>query len=159
MVERTELEILTRNMVAYDVLKAPLSSLHQKAGRKQKAAAKTAAQYIEAGDVADRVYVSIQETEQEKARTLRQGINTFKEAHPRYGAKLEGMISETRTQKNNIIQYGIEDGFKLGTQDYVRVMKDLGLSETAAHAMYGHLLEVSEKLGKASETGMREILL
>ncbi len=159
MVERTQLEIITRNLVAYDILKSPLSSLYQKAGRRQKKSAQEAAELVGNGEIADRVYASIEEAEQEKSRTLRQGINAFKEAHPRYGKLLEGMIAEKRIEKNQVLVYGLEDGFKLGSADYIRVMKDIGLSERAAHAMYSHLLEVSEQIGKADETGYREILL
>lgn len=159
MVERTQLEIITRNLVAYDILKSPLSSLYQKAGRRQKKSAQEAAELVGNGEIADRVYVSIEEAEQEKSRTLRQGIDAFKKAHPRYGKVLEGMIAEKRIEKNQVLVYGIEDGFRLGSADYIRVMKDIGLSERAAHSMYSHLLEVSEQLGKADETGYREILL
>lgn len=159
MVERTELETQVRNMVAYDVLRSPLSSLHQKTGRRHKKSAEQAVELIEEGYVAERVVVRVEETEAEKARTLRQGINAFKEMHPRYGAKLEGVIAEKRTERNNVLVYGLENGFKLGSADYIRVMKDLGLNEMAAHSMYPHLVEVSEQIGKAKETGLREILL
>ena len=157
--ERTELETMTRNLIAYDVLKSPLSSLYQKAGRQQKKTAQEAAELILQGSIAERVDVRIEQIEEEKARTMREGVGEFKKKYPQYGKILEGLIQEKRIEKNQALVYSLQNGFKLASADYIRVMKNLGLSETAAHAMYGHLLELSERLEKASETQPRQLLL
>ena len=159
MVNRSELEVVVRSMVAFDILSKPLTSLGQKADRrKDKLAAETAG-LLREGDTFERVVAYTERRDEEKARTLREGINAFKSEHPRYGEVLEGMIAEKRTKSNKYLVYGVQDGFKLGAEDYRRVMKDLGMTTMESDAMYTHLLDISDRLGKASENSLRNILL
>lgn len=159
MVERTDLELTVRNMVAYDILSKPLSSLGHKADRRRDKLAEEAAKLVRAGEDYERVIAYTETRDEEKARTLREGIEEFKKEHPRYGAILEGMIAEKRSKSNKYLVYGVADGFKLAAEDYRRVMRDLGMSTVQADAMYPHLLDISDKLGRAKETATRSILL
>ncbi len=159
MVFRDDLETNVRSMVAYDILSKPLSSLGQKAGRKEKKLAGETAGLLARMDPSDRVVAYTEVRNEERARTMREGINEFKEAHPRYGTVLEGMIQQKRFDKNNYLVFGVAEGFKLGVEDYRRVMKDLGMTTVEADAMYGHILNISERLKKAGENEQRSILL
>ena len=159
MVHRDDLEIAVRNMVAYDILSKPLSSLGQKAGRREKNLSGFVEDLLIRGQSCERVVAYVEPREEEKARTMREGIDAFKEEHPRYGKVLEGMIQETRVQKNNHLVFGIASGFQLGAADYRRVMTDLGMTTKEADSMYGHLLEISDRLGKAREHKLRSVLL
>ena len=159
MVSRTDLETNVRDMVAYDILSKPLSSLGQKAARRRDKLASETAKLLREGDDFERVVAYVKKTDEEKARTLREGIDAFTEAHPRYGGILEGMIQERRMHSNRHLYYAVNQGFNLGAAEYRGVMRDLGLSVIEADAMYPHLMQLSERLGKAGEQSLRSILL
>jgi hypothetical protein len=159
MVQRTELESTIRRMVALDILSKPLSSLGKKAERRRDKLASTAIGLLSEQEELERVFARTETIEQEKARTLREGIAMFKKKHPRYGSVLEGMIQEKRIKKDEHLVYGITEGFTLGVAEYRSVMQDLGLSPIEADGMYSHLLEISDRLGKANQYSERTILL
>ncbi len=157
MVQRSELETNIRRMVALDILSKPLSSLGQKACRRRDKLAEEASESLQ--EDLERVFAYKETTEIEKARTLREGITVFKIEHPKYGKVLEEMIQEKRIQKDTQLVYGITEGCSLGVGEYRSVMRDLGLSAIEADGMYTHLLEISHRLGSASEYAKRTILL
>ncbi len=160
MVYRTELETQIRNLVACDILSKPLSSLGQKTKRRRDGFAKEATQYITGDEEDERFFARVETREDEKAaRTIREGIEEFKSQYPQHGKILEGYIQEKRVESNTFLVYGVETGFKLGAADYRRVMKDIGLNTMQADAMWPHLQDLSDKLGKAKETSERSILL
>ena len=159
MVTRTELETTVREMVAYDILSKPLSSLGQKAGRRRDKLAQESAGLLRQGDEFERVIAYVEHRDEEKARTMRDGIESFKDAYPRYGKILEGMIQDKRVESNRYLVYGVAKGCTLGVGEYRNVMKDIGLNPLEADAMYPHLLQISERLGKAGEYELRNILL
>ncbi len=159
MVERTEIEKYIRNMVALDILSKPLSSLGGKAERRRDKNAKEISDLIKEKEYGERIFARIEKRDEEKARTLREGIDVFNKEYSKYGIILEGMIKETRIQSNKYLIYGVQKGYSLGSEDYIRVMKDLGFERETACAMYPHLKEVSAKMGKANELEERLILL
>lgn len=159
MAYRNELEKNVRSMVAYDILSKPLSSLGQKAGRRGSKLAKETAELLQGGMTADRVIARTEEVTEMKARTLREAIDEFKGEFPKYGEVLEGKIQEKRLQRDTQLVYGLANGYRLGAEDYRRVMGDLGLSALEADAMYPHLIDISDRLGKAGEQSLRTILL
>lgn len=161
MVQRTELETTVRRMVANDILSKPLSSLGQKAERRRNALSKEAAKLLRTGARSDleRAFIRMERTSEEKARTMREGITAFQESHPKYGTILESLIQEKRLKNNTQLIYGVNEGFNLGLEEYRGVMRDLGMTTRQADAMYTHLLDISEQLGKAGEYAERTILL
>lgn len=159
MTERSELETTVRSMVAYDILSKPLQSLGHKADRRRDKLAGAAAEILTPKYAPERVVAYTEVREEERARTLREGIQAFKEAHPRYGQVLEELIAQKRSESNKYLVYGIAEGFHLGAEDYRRVMRDLGMTTIEADSMYPHLLEYSVRLGKAGENEKRSILL
>jgi len=159
MVQRNDLETVVRDMVAYDILSKPLSNLGDKAHRRRDKMAGEAAKLLSEGYTAERITAYTEFRDEERARTMREGISSFSEAYPRYGKILEGMIQDKRQQSNEYLVFGIQDGFKLGAEDYRRVMKDIGMTSREADAMYPHILDISDRLGKARENAIRDILL
>ncbi|GEM_PF-4828418 len=157
--KRSPLETTIRNMVACDILAKPLSSLGQKAKRRRDKLAHRAQGYIGQASKLTRAFARIEETEQEKARTLTEGIKVFKDQHPRSGKILESLIAETRAERCNELTYGININATLGVADYRSVMTDLGLTAREADAMYGHIIDIGDRLGKPDQYEERSILL
>ena len=161
MVERTEIETNVRNMVALDILGKPFKSLSGKAERREWKAAKEITSLLKKDyEIGERIFARVEEREEEeKARTLKEGINAFKKEYPKYGSILEVLIEEKRVNKNKYLIYGLNSGYCLGSEDYLRVMKDLGFVREEACAVYPHIKDISERLGKAKEGSERTILL
>lgn len=159
MVERSGIETGIRDLVAYDIMSKPLCSLGQKADRRKDKLAAEVARLLREGEEFERVDVGIERKSEEKARTLREGIDEFEKKYPNYGKILEGIIQEKRAKSNRYLCYKIKQGYNLGAESYRRIMKDLGLTIQEADAMYPHLKDISDRLGKAGENELRTILL
>lgn len=152
MTNRTKLETNIRYLVACNILEKPLSSLYQKAKKLKFPYAEESASLIREGISAERVIATIDTKEEEiRSRSMRAAVNEFKTEHPRLGEKLERMIQEKRASKSEVLVYAIEPDFNLGTEDYVRVMKDLGFSRELANATYPHLKEISDNIERAKK--------
>ena len=159
MAERTELEKRVRRIIAADITYRVLKSLGEKGVRRLDKRATEIVGLLDKEEQGDRFYARIEKTEEEKARTLRQGIDAFKKKHPRYGNVLEGLIAEKRLERNENLIYGLTKGSKLSEEDYVQIIMDLGFEKREASAMYPHILAISERLGRADEHKERLILI
>ena len=160
MVERTEIEKNVRYLIALDVVSRVLKSLGDKGVRREKKTAKNIVDLLNDKEpLGDRVVARLETRDEQKARTLRQGIDVFKEKYPKYGDELENFIKETRTDHNLYLVYGLRENYKLSEDDYVSVMKDLGFSDREAKSIYSHIVAVSERANKAIETSERNILV
>ena len=160
MPERTEIEKSVRWLVSSDILYRPLKSLGEKGLRRLDKTAKEISDLLKEGEeIGERVFARVKREDEEKARTLREGINAFKKKYPQYGEILEGMIAEKRERSNKYLTYGLQKDFKLGEEDYIRVMMDLGFERREASAVYPHIIAVSERLGKAKAQAQRRILV
>jgi hypothetical protein len=160
MPERTEIEKFVRWLISSDILYRPLKSLGEKGLRRLNKTAKEICDLLKEGEeIGERVFAKIEEKEEEKARTLREGIDAFKKEYPKEGEILEKMISEKRKQSNKYLIYGLQENFKLGEEDYIRVMMDLGFERREASAVYPHIIAISERLGKAKAQVQRKILV
>jgi len=160
MPERTEIEKFVRWLVASDILYRPLKSLGEKGLRRLDKTAKEISDLLkEKEEAGERVFARVEKEEEEKARTLREAINAFKKEYPKYGEILETMIMEKRKKSNKYLVYGLQEGFKLGEEDYVRVMMDLKFERREASAVYPHIITVSERLKKDKVQAQRRILI
>ena len=160
MPERTEVEKYIRWLIASDIIYRPLKSLGEKGLRwLDKTAGEISDLLKDEEEIGERVFAKIEKKDEEKARTLREGINAFKKRYPQYGEILENMIAEKRTKSNRYLIYGLQEGFKLGEEDYVRVMMDLGFDRREASSVYPHVIAISERLKKAKVQAQRRILL
>ena len=71
---------------------------------------------------------------------------------------LQGKIDEKRKLAEEHLYFGVNTGCRLTTEDYIDVMRGLGLSEGVARNLYPDLINVSRKLAKASEEDRRVIV-
>ena len=80
MPERTDIEKAVRILIASDVIYRPLKSLGEKGVRRLEKTSKDIAGLLkEDEEVGERVHVSLERRkEEQKARTLNQGIDAFK---------------------------------------------------------------------------------
>ena len=160
MVRRSELEKKVRGLIAADITYRVLKSLGEKGVRRlDKRAAEIVDLLDEGEEPNNRFYVRIEGSQEEKARTMKEGINAFNKKYPRYGKILEGLIAEKRTKRNKNLVYGLNEGYNLSEEDYVQIMMDLGFERREASATYPHILAISERLEKADEQRERTILL
>ncbi len=148
-----EKQIVT--LIAMDRLCIPLSSMYQKVKKKRKSEAKGLAALI--GELEDsefegeRTYAYVGKEDHEKARGMKEAVAEFKIQYPAEGEVLQQMINEKRKKAEEHLYFGINQGKRLTTDDYVTVMQSLGLSEQVARNLYPDLLNVSRKLAQARE--------
>jgi len=160
MVERSELEKKVRRLIAADITYRVLKSLGEKGVRRlNKRAVEIVNLLYEGEEMNERFFVGFEKTQEEKARTMKEGINAFNKKYPRYGKILEGLIAQKRIERNKNLVYRLNEGYNLSEEDYVQIMIDLGFERREASAMYPHILSISERLEKADEHKERTILL
>jgi len=146
-IERQIVEI-----IATDRIDIPISSMSGKLKREKKklAEALDLSEY-ENDFVGDRVYARVEEDETMKARGMKEGIDTFCEEYPRYGKILKGMVEAKRAEREVNLYFGMNDGCKLTSDDYLGVLTGLGFSELRASELYPELMKVSRNLSKKRE--------
>ena len=140
----TERQIL--EIIATDRIDIPISSMSGKLKRKKPNLAK--ALELEKKFKGDRAYAYIDESDKEKARGLREGVDAFAEKYPKYGRILNGIIEEKRTKRETHLVFGMHEGCRLTSNDYMSIMTDLGFSEQRAEGLYQELMKVSRNLSK-----------
>ena len=146
-------------LIAIDNLNIPISSMSGKLDRKKGNIAEEIDISRYGNDfMGERVYARIDTDTKNKARTLNEGINAFEAEYPRYGQILRGMIAEKRASKVTKLYFGVNEGSRLTTEDYLGVMKDLGFSEKVAYQMYPELMTISRSMKKKRDEE-RSILL
>ncbi len=160
MVERSELEKRVRRLIAGDITYRVLKSLGDKGTRRLNKRAANIVELLEKGEEPNnRFFAEIKVIPEQKARTMKEGIDAFKQKYPNYGKILEGLIAEKRERKNKNLVYLLSKGYNLSEEDYVQVIMNLGFEKREASSMYPHILAISERLGKADEYKERTILL
>jgi len=160
MVERSELENRVRRLIAADITYRVLKNLGDKGVRRLDKRAAEIVNLLDAGEEPNnRFYVRIEKIEEEKAKTMREGIDAFKKRYSGYGKILEGLIAEKRMKKNKNLVYGLNEGYNLSEEDYVQIMIDLDFERREASAIYPHILAISKRLERANEQSERTILL
>jgi hypothetical protein len=154
-VERQVIEL-----IAHDRIEIPISSMSGKLKRaKPKLAG--AIDLSEYGGIftGERVYARVESEDKDKARTMKEAVAEFANEFPKYGAILKGKIAEKRARKETHLYFGMQEGRRLTTADYMSVMTGLGFSEGMAEGLYGSLMDASRKLSKARAEGERSILI
>jgi hypothetical protein len=158
--ERTEPEKLVRKLVAINDLRIPFSSLYQKNKKIEKEYALGISDYVgQKADLGNSVSAYIKKESKQKARGMEDGINEFTKQYPHYGKILQGIIEEKREKKEVYLNYGLNEGYKLNDNEYVSVMRDLGIAETEAPVIFPMLMSISDRLKKKQKPGLRDILV
>jgi hypothetical protein len=129
--------------------------MYKKVNRAKGKDAKTLAALVKnldgAGFESDRVYAHVDKEDREKARGMKEAIAEFKTQYRHHGAVLQEMIDEKRKIAEEHMYFGVNPGSRLTTEDYINVMRSIGLSESTARSLYPELLTISRKLEKERE--------
>jgi hypothetical protein len=144
-----ELERKIIGLVAADRLDIPISSMSGKLKRMKPKLARDIS-LPDNSYSGERVYARLQiQDSTQKARTMKEAVEEFSFQYPKYGTILKGMIEETRVAKETNLYFGMQEGCRLTSDDYLGVMADLGFSEGQARALYEPLLDTSRKISRA----------
>ncbi len=158
MIEQVERQII--ELIATDRIDKPISSMSGKLKRKKPKLARA----IDLGQwngsfEGDRAYARLEESEGSKARGMKEGVAKFAEEFPRYGDILAGYIAEQRVIRETDLYFGMNEGCRITSNDYMGVMTDLGFTEATARDLYPELMDVSRNLAKQRDEGERSILV
>ena len=156
MTETLEKQLI--ELIATDRIEMPISSM---SGKLKRCKPKLA-QAIELPKLKyreERVYARIEDEDKMKARTLKEAVSEFADKYPTHGKALYGMIAEKRLQKEKHLYFGMNEGCRLTSDDYMTVMKSLGFGEATAERLYGELIEISRSLSKKRDNEERSILV
>ena len=150
-----------RHLIAYDNLDVTLSSLHKKADRRHKAMAVDLKGAVVDGEDFGCAIAKIEYKDKKKARAMGEAIAEFCTKNPKYGSELLGMIKKKRKSRETHLFYGLEEGRRISSSDYIGAMTDCGLSETRARDLYPVILDISRDLqeSREDESGLRRILI
>jgi|SRR3989338_5653474 len=143
-----ELETKLIKLIATDRIEIPISSMSGKLKRQKPKIANSIEFGENTGYHGERCYARIENDDEQKARGMRDGIDEFSKRYPKYGTILNGLIEETRTQRETHLYFGMNDGCRLSEGDYIGVMKDLGFTETMSRNLYPELMQVSRNLSR-----------
>ena len=143
-----ELETKLIKLIATDRIEIPISSMSGKLKRQKPKIANSIEFGKNTGYHGERCYARIENDDEQKARGMRDGIDEFSKRYPKYGTILNGLIEETRTQRETHLYFGMNDGCRLSEGDYMGVMKDLGFTETMSRNLYPELMQVSRNLSR-----------
>ena len=136
-------------LIATDRIEIPFSSLEQKLRRDKVNIAKDISLGLSGtGYTGNRTFAYTAEEEKERARGMKEAINEFVHEFPKYGEILKGKITEKRMKCEKHLYFGMNDGCKLTSGDYMEVMTNLGISERVAEELYPNLMGISRKLEK-----------
>jgi len=139
-------------LIARDRIEIPLSSIEQKLRRTRKDLGQQIAKtYCNDGIrfVGDRSYAFTETEDKDRARGMKEAITEFAEEFPKYGKILNGKVAEKRVTAEEHLYFGMNEGCRITADDYLGVMKSVGLSEGVSRALYPELMDVSRKLSKA----------
>ncbi len=136
-------------LIAMDRIEIPISSMSGKLKRQKPKLAKD----IDLSDyrgkyTGERCYARLESQDMQAARGMRDGINEFAKRHPKYGAELQEIIGEKRTERETHLYFGMNENCRLSEGDYMGVMESLGFTDTMSRNLYPELMEVSRNLSR-----------
>lgn len=147
--ENETLERRVIELIATDRIEIPISSLSGKLKRnKPKIAAGVDLAEYDGNFQGERVYARVESEDKDKARSMKEAVAEFAQEFPKYGAILQGKIAEKRAVKETHLYFGMQEGRRLTSQDYLAVMTGMGISEARAEGLYQELMEVSRHLSR-----------
>jgi hypothetical protein len=162
MAYKTNLTRETEQLVAYHTIKRGFDVMAKRADRKVKPLALsvydrlTKKQKFSKGSIVTADYRFL---EQEKARTLTEGIKEFSQRFPEYGKTLKGIIKETRTTKKRYLEFGINPGYEIADLTYIAALEDIGIKEENLSRTFETVMDISDLLKGKREEGINEMLI
>ena len=157
----TTIEEQLIQLIAVDRIDIPVSSMSGKLKRQKPKIASTVNIEAYKGKKfeGERTYARLEETDKEKARGTAEGIEEFTRQYPTYGAKLQNLIDEKRTKRERHLYFGMNEGKRLTSSDYLGVMESLGFTPAVAENMYEALMDASRKISKARKGEERSVMI
>ncbi len=156
--ENETLERQVIELIAADRIDKPISSMSGKLKRRKPKLAQ-AVELPKGSFIGDRVWARVSSKDEMRARGVKEGIEKFAEQFPKYGQILRGYIEEQRTVREKYLYFGMNDGCKVTSVDYMSVMTDLGFTPATAERLYPELMDISRKMARKREETERSILL
>jgi len=144
-------------LIATDRIDKPISSMSGKLKRRKPKLAQAIG--LSKRYDGDRVFAYISRADKSKARGMKEGIEKFAEEFPKYGRILSGYIEEQRTIREKYMVFGMQEGCKVTSDDYLSVMTNLGFTEATSERLYPELMNISRKLTKKRNECKRDILI
>ncbi len=146
-------------LVAMDRIEIPISSMSGKLKRqKPKLASDINLNEYGGKFKGDRVYARVEFEDKLKARGMAEGIEEFTRQYPKYGELLAAIIEEKRSEGETHLYFGMNEGSRLSSEDYMGILMDLGFTETTARNLYPDLIEVSRKISKKRDEERRVLI-
>ena len=109
--------------------------------------------------VGSRTYAFVESENKSLARGMKEAVQEFSEEHPKYGEILKGKIEEKRNMREEHLYFGVNEGSRLSGEDYMTVMRNLGISEHKAHLLYPVITEVSRDLQAKRKDSERSVIV
>jgi hypothetical protein len=156
MDEKLERRVI--ELIAADRIDIPISSMSGKLKRRKP----QMAQGIDLGGKrynGERVFAYTHGKDELKARGMKEGVEKFEEKFPKYGKILRGYIEEQRTVREQHLVFGMQDGCKVTSDDYMGIMTNLGFTPATSERLYPELMDISRKLKKKRDESYRSILI
>lgn len=146
-------------LIAMDRIEIPISSMSGKLKRQKPKLAKD----IDLSDYkgkyqGERAYARVESEDLEVARGIKDGIAEFNKRHPKYGAELQELIDEKRSERETHLYFGLNAGSRLSEADYMGVMKSLGYTEAGARNLYPELMSVNRNISRKREEERRILI-
>lgn len=145
-------------LIAADRLDIPISSLSGKLKRMKPKLA-NAIELPTGRYDGQRVYARVEPEDKMKARTMTEAVDAFCTEYPKYGEILTRMIEQERSVREVHLYFGMQEGCRLTSEDYLAVMSSLGFTESQANALYTPLMDASRSISKKRAEGERSILV
>ena len=148
MDSKTERQLV--QLIATDRIEMPISSMSGKLKRQKPKLASAIDLNQWAGNYqGERVYGRVEIDDKLKARKITEAVDEFISKYPKPGEILSQMIEEKRSESETHLYFGVNEGCRLTSDDYMDVMKNLGFSEATAKGLYSELIDVSRKMSRA----------
>ena len=107
----------------------------------------------------ERVYARVRDEDKMRARGMREGIEMFAREFPEHGAVLNTFIEYQRSIREKHLYFGVKDGCRITSEDYLGVMGSLGFTPATAERLYPELMDISRKLSRARQGEERSIII
>lgn len=147
MDSKTERQLV--QLIATDRIEIPISSMSGKIKRQKPKLAKEIDLNPWQGKYqGERVYGKLVIEDKLKARKISEAVDEFITNYPKPGEILSQMIEEKRSESETHLYFGMNEGCRLTSDDYMGVMKNLGFSEATANGLYSELIDVSRKISR-----------
>ncbi len=146
-------------LVAMDRIEIPISSMSGKLKRqKPKLASDINLNEYGGKFQGERVYARVEFEDKLKARGMTEGIEEFTRQHPKYGELLSAIIEEKRSERENHLYFGMNEGSRLSSEDYVGILMNLGFTEATTRNLYPELIDVSRKISRKRDEERRVLI-